>query len=158
MKKLILLSLILAFVTIANPTIAQVKVNVNINVGSQPEWGPVGYDHVDYYFLPDIEAYYYVPQRQFIYMEGPRWVFAASLPTRYGYFDLYRGYKVVINEPRPYLHHDVYRTKYAKYRKCYDRQQPIHGNGHSWKHDEDGPGNGHGQGHAYGHDKHHGKD
>ena len=113
MKKLLLLSLILAFVTIANPSIAQVKVNVNINVGSQPEWGPVGYDHVDYYFLPDIEAYYYVPQRQFIYMEGPRWVFAASLPARFGHYDLYRGYKVVINEPRPYMNHDVYRVSSA---------------------------------------------
>jgi hypothetical protein len=157
MKKLMLLSLILAFVAITNPSIAQVKVNVNINVGTQPEWGPVGYDHVDYYFLPDIEAYYYVPQRQFIYMEGPRWVFAASLPARFGTFDLYRGYKVVINEPRPYLRHDVYRVKYAKYKKCYDQQRPIHGNGH-WKHEDEDQGNGHGHGHAYGHDKHHGKD
>jgi hypothetical protein len=158
MKKLLLLSLILAAITFSNPTSAQVKVNVNINVGTQPEWGPVGYSHVDYYFMPDIDAYYYVPQHQFIYMEGPRWVFAASLPARFGTYDLYRGYKVVINEPRPYLRHDVYRVKYAKYKKCYDRQEPIHGNGHAWKHDEDdGPGN-HGRGHAYGHDKHHDKD
>ena len=128
MKKLLLLSLILAAITFSNPTSAQVKVNVNINVGTQPEWGPVGYSHVDYYFMPDIDAYYYVPQHQFIYMEGPRWVFAASLPARFGTYDLYRGYKVVINEPRPYLRHDVYRVKYAKYKKCYDRQEPIHGN------------------------------
>jgi hypothetical protein len=43
------------------------QVRVNINIGSQPVWGPVGYDHVDYYYLPDIETYYYVPTRQFVY-------------------------------------------------------------------------------------------
>lgn len=64
---------------------------------------------MDYYYLPDIQAYYYVPQRQFIYQEGGRWVFAASLPDRCRSYDLYRGYKVVVNEPRPYLRNDVYR-------------------------------------------------
>jgi len=28
-------------------TDAQVHVSVNVNIGSQPQWGPVGYDHVD---------------------------------------------------------------------------------------------------------------
>jgi hypothetical protein len=50
---------------ICTPASAQVR--VNINIGSQPVWGPVGYDHVDYYYLPDIETYYYVPTRQFVY-------------------------------------------------------------------------------------------
>ena len=31
---------------------AQVKVGFSVNIGTQPEWGPVGYDHVEYYYLP----------------------------------------------------------------------------------------------------------
>ena len=95
---------------------AQIRLNVNINIGSQPVWGPVGYDHVDYYYLPDIECYYYVPTRQFIYLSGGRWIFSYSLPPRYRTYDLYTGYKVVVNEPKPYLHFQTDRTRYGNYR------------------------------------------
>ena len=52
----------------------------SINIGTQPIWGPVGYDHVEYYYLPDIDAYYYVPQHQFVYLEGRQWRRSANLP------------------------------------------------------------------------------
>ena len=95
---------------------AQVRFNVNVNIGSQPVWGPVGYDYVDYYYLPDIETYYYVPRHQFIYLSNGRWVFSYSLPPRYRDYDLYSGYKVVINEPRPYMRFDRHRSMYSRYR------------------------------------------
>src|SRR5258705_8363958 len=117
MKKIILIITILFTFTVATKIVqAQVSVGVNINIGSQPVWGPVGYDYVDYYYLPDIDVYYYVPRHQYVYLSGGRWIFSAYLPVRYRSYDLYSGYKVVINEPRPYLHADVYRTKYAPYR------------------------------------------
>ncbi len=117
-------------------TRAQVSVNVSVNVEAQPNWGPAGYDYVNYYYMPDIETYYYVPRHQFVYISGGRWVFASSLPERYHSYDLYRGYKVVVNEHRPYLHHDVYRSRYAHYRDCYDNQPVLkeHGNGHAYGH------------------------
>jgi len=95
---------------------AQVRVGVDINIGTQPVWGPVGYDHVEYYYLPDIDAFYYVPNHQYIYQQRGRWIFSASLPYQYRNFDLYSGYKVVINEPRPYHNYETYRRKYAGYR------------------------------------------
>ena len=134
---------------------AQIGVNVNVNVDAQPQWGPTGYDRVDYYYLPAIETYYNVPQHQFIYLEGGSWVFAASLPARCSDYDLYGAYKVVLNEPRPWLHHDVYRNRYVGYRGWHDRQATLR----DWRRqdgDEDGPGHGHGRGHAYGHYKDHG--
>jgi len=91
---------------------AQVRVGVNINIGDQPRWRAPGYDYVEYYYLPDIETYYYVPRRQFIYLSNGRWVFSASLPYRYRDYDLYSGYKVVINRPNAYYYHDQYRVKY----------------------------------------------
>jgi hypothetical protein len=137
---------------------AQVNVHIGVNIGSQPVWGPLGYDYVDYYYLPDIDAYYYVPQRQFIYLEGGRWIFAPALPPRYRDYDLYHSYKVVINEPRPYLRADVYRQQYGGYRGR--RDQPIIRESHEekyWRikeHPEHNKWKGeHGRGHGRGHDK-----
>ena len=97
------------------------KAQISINIGAQPNWGPVGYDKVDYYYLPDIDAYYNVPKRQFIYQDGRNWVFKSSLPVAHRQYDLYHGYKVVLNEPRPYLRNDVHKNMYARYKG--DRSQ-----------------------------------
>jgi hypothetical protein len=115
MKKIILASALLLSGFMFQTASAQIRVSLKINIASQPVWGPVGYDHVDYYYMPDIEAYYYVPTRQYIYMQQGRWIFAASLPSRFHY-DIYTGYKVVVNEPRPYRHHETYRIKYASFK------------------------------------------
>ena len=103
---------------------AQVHINVNLNVDRQPIWGPTGYDHVEYYYLPDIEVYYYVPQHRFYYYERGRWMSSNSLPPRYRGHDLYNSYKVVVNERAPYRHHETYRAKYISYKGRHD-QQPI---------------------------------
>ena len=106
----------------ANSASAQVRINVNI--GSQPVWGPAGYDYAEYYYLPDVDAYYYIPDRQFIYLNGNKWVFARALPSSYHY-DLYSGYKVIVNEPKPYLRPAIYREKYGKYKGWYGKQAVI---------------------------------
>lgn len=156
MKKFILLFPFCFGMVLAKKTDAQVHVNVDVNVGAQPQWGPVGYDHVDYYYMPDIDVYYYVPRQRFIYLDGNRWIFAASLPARYRSYDVYRGYKVVINEPEPYRHGDVYRERYGRYRDCYGQQVAIRDHHHVEGEDDqyDHPGR-RGRGHAYGHRKHH---
>ncbi len=120
MKKIIVWSVIFLGACFYRPADAQVR--VNINIGSQPAWGPVGYDYAEYYYLPDVDAYYYIPDRQFIYLDAGRWVFGASLPSRWGDYDLYRGYKVVINDPRPYLRDSYYSREYGRYRGYYGRQ------------------------------------
>ena len=123
MKKLIVGAVMLLSVAAFQNAEAQVRVNVNVNIGSQPVWGPVGYDYVDYYYLPDIEAYYYVPTRQFIYLSGGNWVFAYGLPPAYRTYNLYSGYKVVVNRPKAYLYHNTYKVKYQGFRG--NRSQAI---------------------------------
>lgn len=116
MKKLIVIALFILSVFSLKQAEAQVRLNINVNIGSQPNWGPAGYDYVEYYYLPDIEAYYYVPTRQFIYLSGGNWVFTYSLPSRYRSYNLYTGYKVVVNEPRAYRYYHTHKVKYARYR------------------------------------------
>lgn len=119
MKKLIIAASLLIGFMLARPASAQVQ----INIGSQPVWGPVGYDYVEYYYLPDIDMYYHVPSQQYVYLANNRWIFTPVLPPHFRNYDIYHGYKVVINQPRPYLRHDYYRNNYAQYRGY--RTQPV---------------------------------
>jgi len=134
MKKIILLLGVCISGFAANQASAQIKLGVNINIGSQPVWGPVGYDYVDNYYLPDIDVYYNVPKRQYIYLDRGQWIFAYSLPIRYRNYDLNRGYKVVINEDRPYRNAAVYRAKYSGYKG--NHSQEIIRNSHEEKYYE----------------------
>lgn len=146
MKKRVLIAALIAISAIYGlKADAQVRFNVNVNIGSQPAWGPTGYDYAEYYYMPDIDCYYYVPERRFIYMDAGRWCSAPALPPRYHY-DLYRGYKVVINEPRPYLRGNVYRNRYAGYRGAWGRQ-PIIRDTHNPRYFADQPHRGNDRGH-----------
>ena len=101
---------------------AQVSVSLNFNVDRQPVWGPTGYDHAEYYYLPDIGVYYNVPQRMYYYNERGRWISRSSLPSRYRNFDLYHSYKVVVNEPTPYRNDKMYREKYVSFKGRHDQE------------------------------------
>lgn len=101
---------------------AQISINFGFNIDRQPVWGPAGYDHVEYYYLPDIEVYYSVPQQRFYYVEGGVWVGRSSLPYRYRHYDFYHSYKVVINERHPYRNHIIYRDKYVSFKGHRDQQ------------------------------------
>lgn len=151
MKK-IFVSVFLTVAMLAAVNTSKAQISVNINIGVQPEWGPSGYDYVDYYYLPDIETYYYVPQHQFVYFSNNRWVFSASLPPMYSNYDLYSGYKVVVNKPRAYRYFDDHRVRYARF-KNYNNHQVIiknkHDNGnHNGQYKNNGNGNGKRKGHG----------
>lgn len=140
MKNLILA---LFFGLALSTTPSHAQININVNLGSQPQWGPSGYDYVEYYYLPDIETYYYVPKRQFVYLNNGRWVFSTSLPSRYSGYNLYDGYKVVLNTPRPYLSFTTHKMKYGKYKGLKGQQKNLRSasRGQSGKVSSSGPGN-----------------
>lgn len=121
MKKLAIVIALSLAAFVSQPSNAQI--NVNVNVGAQPLWGPVGYDRVDYYYLPAVESYYSVPEKQFIYLNNNKWVFSNSLPSQYQGYNLYNGYKVVVNTPKPYLNFKNDKIKYAKYKTV--KSQPV---------------------------------
>lgn len=120
MKKLILITVLLLSGYVLQTAVAQTRVNDNIGV--QPQWGPDGYDHVGYYYLPDIDVFYNVPKRQYIYEQQGRWVFTKTLPSQFIDFDLYSSYKVVVNDRNPYKNAQMYRTKYAVYKGNRDQK------------------------------------
>ncbi|MBB6110329.1 hypothetical protein SAMN05421821_106137 [Mucilaginibacter lappiensis] len=121
MKKLILSAVILLSCFTVKNASAQVSVSLGVNIGSQPAWGPVGYNYANYYYMPDIDTYYDVPTHQYVYFDNNIWVHRAYLPVRYRHYNLYNGYKVVINDRNPWLRHGYYRDHYAGFRGRHDQ-------------------------------------
>jgi len=140
------------------------QVSVNVNIGTPPPWGPVGYANIDYYYLPDVEAYYDIRLSQFIYFGNGRWIHSRYLPMRYRDYDLYNGYKVVLRDYHgrtPYIYYKDHRAKYYKGYKG-GPQKTIgyrHDNGRDFNNNRgNGNGNGHykhgGGGHGKGNSQH----
>lgn len=116
----------------------QAQVSVNVNIGSPPSWGPAGYANVDYYYIPDVQAYYDIQASQFIYFGNGRWIRSRNLPGQYRNYDLYNGYKVVLNDYHgrtPYTYYKQHKVKYYKGYK--GKPQKSIGN----KHDNGNKGN-----------------
>ncbi len=114
---------------------AQVRICVwcASNLSEQPSWGPAGYDYVYYYYMPEIEVYYYVPDHQFIYKAEGAWIISNTLPLRYAVFNFYKAYKVVMNAGgiEPYLDHNVNKVEYASYKSKHD--QPVNRDSEDYK-------------------------
>lgn len=140
------------FLFLASTTSAQVSVNVNI--GAPPPWAPVGYERVNYYYLPDVECYYDVHASNFIYFGNGRWIRSRHLPPHYRNYDLYHGRTVVLTDYHghaPYRHFKQHRVKYVRehaaphrtyaYKPSKVKVKEKHHHGH-------GKGNGHGKGHG----------
>lgn len=114
MKTVKLIALALLFFT-SNTNHAQVA--MNFNVGSPPAWAPVGYSEVAYYYLPDLQTYYDVKAKRFIYIKNGAWVKSKYLPQQYKNYNLYKGYKVVLKDylgNKPYSHFHHHKAKYYK--------------------------------------------
>ncbi|CAN5404667.1 hypothetical protein BH10BAC2_BH10BAC2_43480 [soil metagenome] len=125
MKKFLLATTLFIGSMIYTSADAQVRVSINANIGNQPQWGPAGYDYAQFYYLPDLDMYYDVQAMRFVYFDRGRWVYTRALPVSYRNYDLYGGYKVVINDQRPFVRHDAYRNQYKRFKNYRNRQMVI---------------------------------
>ena len=126
-KKMKKIRIILIFVTLLlmKASFTSAQVSVTFNFDSQPLWGPVSHDYVEYYYMPEFGIYYYTPTAQFVYLKGDKWLFSNRLPYQYRHADLYSTYKVVINEPKPYLRNDHYANYYKQHKNEHSKQDLI---------------------------------
>ena len=139
MKKKILLIVIVVSGILIQSSPAQVRVNLNVNIGQRPAWGLPGNYTGDFYYFPEIDVYYHMPQRRFVYQDRGRWIYVHELPQTYRGFDLYRGHKIVINDPDPFRRPNYYRERYGRQYMAY--RQPVvivdKRRGHDQDHDRD---------------------
>ena len=84
---------------------------------NNPVWGPSYYMGTRYYYFPDIEAYYDLATRDFIFLNNGQWLFVQSLSPFYSSFDLYNSFIIVINRGvyQPWMHHQYYNSHYPRY-------------------------------------------
>lgn len=123
MKKLIAIAAIL-FMGLAIAPEAEAKVNVQINIGNQPAWGPTGYDYAQFYYFPDHNFYYDISRRQYVVLNRNTWVYTSTVPAAYR-FNPYNAYKVVLNQHTPYRQNNVHISNYARYKGMGARQAMI---------------------------------
>ncbi|OOQ58984.1 hypothetical protein [Mucilaginibacter pedocola] len=125
MKKILLGMFASCALLAASVTQSKAQISVNVNIGT---WTPpVEYTDVQYVYLPDIESYYYVPQHQYVYMDGGSWVFRNAPPQRYAGYNINNGYKVIVNRPRAYQYFSRDKVRYARYRGS-SKQVIVRGN------------------------------
>jgi hypothetical protein len=131
MKKLVLLSAIAISGLFYNTADAQIRIHLGINlfphhvyvrpavVNVQP--APVVYadgsqadynSDDDYYYLPDVNAYYNVAQQCYYYNDGDNWISCAYLPGEYRNYDWRNARRFEVRASRPYLHNDLYMNRY----------------------------------------------
>jgi hypothetical protein len=130
MKKLIILSAIAISGLMYNTADAQIRLHLGLRFGPRPvvyapapvvvEQAPVytesdqAYDNSndDYYYLPDVDAYYDVTAQCYYYNDGSNWISAAYLPGTYRDYDWRNAQRFEVRAPRPYMHDDFYRSKF----------------------------------------------
>ncbi|MVN22937.1 hypothetical protein [Mucilaginibacter arboris] len=113
MKKLLFLSALIAGSLSFNAAKAQIGVHLNVNLGPRPVYVEPAPVVNDYYYLPDAEAYYSVPEHVYYYQNEGRWVSSPRLVGRYHDYDYSRMRHYAVNEPRPYLRNEYYRARYS---------------------------------------------
>ncbi|MBS1525063.1 MAG: hypothetical protein JST19_05405 [Bacteroidetes bacterium] len=124
MKRLIIISGILLSGLMINTAEAQLRIHLGFNFGARPVvvaapaevayTAPADYDGDgdDYYYLPDVDAYYSVPEQCYYYNDGGSWVSAAYLPGAYRDYDWRSARRFEVRAARPFMHDDYYRARF----------------------------------------------
>ncbi|MCW2121039.1 hypothetical protein [Flavobacterium sp. 7A] len=92
----------------------QAQISVNLNIGSRPVWAPVqGYSNVDFYYVPEVHAYYDTHASLYVYQNGNNWVRSRNVPTQYRNVNLNNCHTVALNGyrgSRPYEYYSYHRA------------------------------------------------
>lgn len=125
MKKIALISAIaISGLLLNNKADAQIRIHLGLNFAPRPVvyaapvqpadyCEPANYDgDEDYYYLPEVDAYYSIPEQCYYYNDGGAWVSAAYLPGAYRNFDWRYARHYEVRAPRPFMHNDYYRSRY----------------------------------------------
>ncbi|WP_366182606.1 hypothetical protein [Flavobacterium ovatum] len=92
----------------------QAQVSVSLNIGTRPVWAPSqGYAAVDFYYVPEVHAYYDTRASVYVYQNGNNWVRSRNVPYQYRNVNMNNCHTVALNGyrgNRPYEHYSNHRT------------------------------------------------
>lgn len=107
----IILSIALLVATLSG----RAQVSVSVNIGTPPVWAPAAPVAVEFYYLPDIEVYYDVPARTYIYFGNGAWRRSRFLPARFRGYNLAQGHTIYLSDYHgrtPYTYYKEHKVKY----------------------------------------------
>jgi hypothetical protein len=123
-KGMVVAALLLSMIIYNGCNISRQGTYGSQSIYENPQWGPPYYDGTRYYYLPDIECYYDMYTREFIFLNQARWIYSPYLPAIYPNFDLNNSFIVVVNSNiyQPWMHHQYYVSHFPRYyyRDYYD--------------------------------------
>jgi hypothetical protein len=122
--------IILLMALLATALHGQAQVSISVNIGTPPVWAPTAPVTVEYYFLPDIQVYYDVPARTYIYFGNGAWRRSRFLPSRYRGYNLAQGHTIYLSDYHgrtPYAYYKEHKVKY-KGNSDWKNKQQDHGN------------------------------
>lgn len=67
----------------------------------------------DFYYLPDVDAYYDVTDQVYVYFNGDDWIASAYLPGAYADFDWQTCRRFEVRAYNPFFNDGFYRQRYA---------------------------------------------
>ena len=111
---------------------SQAQVSVNVNLDNPPLWAPADRVVSQYYYLPEIDSYYDVPAKRFLYPINGKWVRVKKLPKKYRNYNLKGGKIVYLTDYRgnaPYKFNKNHKAKYFDN----DRNKVIYVQDHKYK-------------------------
>jgi hypothetical protein len=98
----------------------------------------VSYSNADqYYYMPDVDAYYSPYEKVYYYNDGGRWVSNAYLPGEYRNYDWKTARRYEVRAHQPYLNADIYREKYRGNARDWNRRDDRFDNRNDRR--DDGP-------------------
>jgi len=80
-----------------------------------PVWAKAAPANVNYYYLPDLDTYYDVPAKRYIYMNNGTWVKRSTLPTWHKGYNMANSNPVYLTDYKgrtPYKLYKVHKVKY----------------------------------------------
>ena len=132
------LAALIGLLVLSNAPAARAQVRVGVQLGA-PGWGPQVGPNMQYYYLPELNAYYDLYNRAYLFFDGYNWVSSYALPPAYAGLDPYQFHPVPLPYvgPQPWLYVQQYPQYVAPYRRYYRQPrvvvvQPYRGGGYGY--------------------------
>ena len=120
------LAALLGLLVLGNAPTAQAQVRVGVQLGA-PGWGPQVGPNMQYYYLPELDAYYDLYNQTYLFFDGYNWVSSYALPPAYAGIDPYQFHPVPLAYvgPQPWLYVQRYPQYVAPYRRYYRQPRVV---------------------------------
>lgn len=112
MKKFIYVSAIIGGLFFVQPSQAQISININLGA-SYPSWIASSYQDAKYIYMPELDMYYDMYNKSYVYYDNYKWVSQRNVPIAYQHMDFRNARKVRVSAKNPWNNNAYYRNAYV---------------------------------------------